>query len=86
MKDLQVVLWVGEKGDLPMIKDITTDELLQALDNGSIDYLFDARGEDSFRISHIVGALNLPTSLVENGEGLPENKQARMVFYCTSPT
>ncbi|MCA8916374.1 MAG: rhodanese-like domain-containing protein [Planctomycetes bacterium] len=69
-----------------MIKDIGRDELKRALDSSQIEYLFDARGEEAYEKAHILGAESLPADKAEQGVGLPNNKDARIVFYCTEPT
>lgn len=68
-----------------MPTDMTRDELKQAIDNNELDYVFDARGHDDYNKEHIVGAESLPAGDVERGVGLPEEKGAKIAFYCTNP-
>lgn len=68
-----------------MIRELTREELKQALDSGALDHLFDARSEDAFEKSHIKGGESLPAEQVERGVGLPQRKDAAIVFYCTDP-
>jgi hypothetical protein len=76
----------GKKGRSAMIKEISRDDLKRALDNSEIEYLFDARDEESYEKAHILGADSLPAANAEHGVGLPANKAARIVFYCDEPT
>jgi rhodanese-related sulfurtransferase len=68
-----------------MVKNITLDELKNALDAGEVDYLIDARSPEEFAKAHIEGAMNVPAAEAEKGKGLPQEKDARIVFYCNDP-
>ena len=56
---------------------ITHEQLLQLIEEGV--YVIDARGEESYKEGHIDGAV-LFSSFT-----LPEDKNARMIFYCGGP-
>jgi rhodanese-related sulfurtransferase len=64
-----------------MVRVIKIDELKRALDEGRVAELYDNRGPGSFNARHIKGAKLLPVSEAEAGKGLPENKDAMLVFY-----
>ena len=76
-------------------KDLSTNELLQALTSGAI--LLDARPRKEYAISHIPGALNVApkpgmpphryvSDIAEIGRLLNGNKRQRVVLYCNGPT
>lgn len=43
----------------------------------------DARESDFFEEGHIPGAINVPVSQVAHPTGLPENKAAALIVYCS---
>lgn len=76
-------------------KDLSTNELLQALGRGAI--LLDARPRKEFAISHIPGALNVApkegmpahryvSDVKEIGRLLNGDKAKPVVLYCNGPT
>jgi hypothetical protein len=64
-----------------MVKEISTDELKQALEQGQVAALYDNRGAASFEARHIKGARWLSVPDAAAGVGLPPDKQAMLVFY-----
>jgi hypothetical protein len=64
-----------------MVREIQLDELKQALEAGKVDGLYDNRGPGSFEARHIKGAKLLPVPDAAAGKGLPDEKQAMLVFY-----
>lgn len=65
-----------------MVRKIEATELNRALDNGEIHSLYDARSEEDYEARHIAGAESLPVDKAKAGVGLPDEKDARIVFYC----
>lgn len=64
-----------------MVRVIEINDLKQALEAGKVDGLYDNRGPGSFESRHIKGAKLLPVPDAEAGIGLPDNKEAMLVFY-----
>jgi 3-mercaptopyruvate sulfurtransferase SseA len=61
---------------------VTADELKKQVADGKA-VVIDVRGADTYKMSHIKGALDVPLTRLEAGDfkGLPKDK--RIVAYCT---
>jgi hypothetical protein len=64
-----------------MVREMTMEQLQQALAQGRVHALYDNRGPGSYGARHIKGALNLPVSDAAQGKGLPPDKGTMLVFY-----
>ena len=62
---------------------VTTDELKRMLDAGINMTVVDARNPEEYQEVHIKGAINIPEKkFAEHQEKLPEDKSAKIIFYC----
>lgn len=70
-----------------MVATISRDELKAKLDRGDDFYLVEALPEETYRRSHLPGAINIPTDRVEElAPRLLPDKRADIVVYCMKPT
>ena len=70
-------------------KTISTEELIQKLDNNEDFYFFDVLGPDSYNAAHIPGAEMIDAH--EEGwwneiEDRVKDKDAEIIVYCASPS
>jgi rhodanese-related sulfurtransferase len=69
------------------IKLISRDELKQKIDRKDNFYLVEALAPESFRHSHLPGAINVPYDKVrEVAPQLLPDKNAEIITYCGSAT
>ncbi|HSH13311.1 MAG TPA: rhodanese-like domain-containing protein [Desulfurivibrionaceae bacterium] len=62
---------------------ITTEELKQLLDDGTKMTVVDARNPEEYQEVHIKGAISIPDKqFSEHLARLPQDKSAKIVFYC----
>lgn len=72
---------------LPKEQIITTEQLFTLIENGSTLFIGDARPAASYNIGHLPGAVSTPaTTLANNLNWLPEDKNTALVFYCGGVT
>jgi phage shock protein E len=74
-------------GAQALFKNLTTDELKQALDQEKKVLVVDTRTSEEYREGHIPTAINIPPQ--DFGflqPRLPEDKNAAIVFYCRGYT
>lgn len=64
-----------------MVRVIEINDLKQALDADKVHGLYDNRGPGSYQARHIKGAKLLPVPDAAEGKGLPDDKEAMLVFY-----
>lgn len=64
-----------------MVREMSMEQLQQALAEGRVHTLYDNRGPGSYGARHIKGARNLPVPQAAQGQGLPADKAAMLVFY-----
>lgn len=63
-----------------MVREMTIEQLQQAIAEKRVYAIYDNRGPGSYGARHIKGAKLLPTSEVKP-ENLPADKNALLVFY-----
>jgi rhodanese-related sulfurtransferase len=65
---------------------VTTGDLKKMLDNKEKLVLAHALSPIEFAEKHIPGSVNIPPELIKTGEvSLPEDKGAKIIFYCMGP-
>lgn len=64
-----------------MVREMTLEQLQDALATRGVHAIYDNRGPGSYGARHIKGALNLTVPDAALGKGLPADKAAMLVFY-----
>lgn len=85
IKPLRSLAWRGVKGwvqgQFPSVESLTTAELAKRLERDNPPLLIDVRGEEEYAVSHLPGALHLPSQAAIATAGLPSNTP--IVLYCS---
>lgn len=78
-------VYVSEKGDEPVYKEISQKEAKKIMDSGEEHIVLDVREQDEYDAGHIPGAILIPYTLIdEKAPELLKDKSAQILVYCRS--
>ena len=78
-------VYVSEKGDEPVYKEISQKEAKKIMDSGEEHIILDVREQDEYDAGHIPGAILIPyTQIEEKAEDMLTDKNAQILVYCRS--
>ncbi|MDO4744081.1 MAG: rhodanese-like domain-containing protein, partial [Clostridia bacterium] len=76
---------VAEKGEKAMYEQITAEEAKKIMDSGEEHIILDTREQDEFDEGHILGAILIPYTEIENkAEEMLPDKDKLILVYCRS--
>ena len=76
---------VSEKGEKAMYEQITEEEAKKIMDSGEEHIILDTREQDEFDEGHILGAILIPYTEIENkAEEMLPDKDKLILVYCRS--
>ena len=76
---------VAKKGEKAMYEQITAEEAKKIMDSGEEHIVLDTREQDEFDEGHILGAILIPYTEIENkAEEMLPDKNAQILVYCRS--
>lgn len=76
---------VAEKGEKAMYEQITPEEAKKIMDSGEEHIVLDTREQDEFDEGHILGAILIPYTEIENkAEEMLPDKDKLILVYCRS--